>query len=311
MNGSYFLFLTIGAVLCTGLFAWRLRRIGMKAAGAFITLPLAAVLCMTASKLGFFLLDFGEQFQTYGFEALLRTRPAEFSFVSGCAGMVLAVLLGAKISRQPAVASLDAFAPCGALMAAIVRACEGLLDPMSLVGMGGYVENEALWFFPVAMENQMLYSWFYAVFMLEAACALICAAVGFALGHKRFAPGRVFLHTAFFLAIPQVFCERMLNQCMKWGFVRIEQLLCAAIAFAVILCACIMYRKKGFKAFIPALLALVCIAVLIDIEFTLDNKPPFGLEMSTTMCYVLMIGTLCCMSALSLYAFHRLNKKEA
>lgn len=310
MNGTYFLGLGLGALICTALFAWRLNRRGMNARTALTALPLAILLGLAMSKVSYFLLELRDQYTRYGMAGLLTERPSEFSFVSGCLGVVLAVVIAAWLMKERPMQILDAFAPCGALMAAFARACEGLLDPMSLVGMGDFVENEALWFFPVAVENQMLYSWFYAVFMLEAVAALICAVAGFIISHKRqFAPGRVFLHTVVFLTLPQVFSERMLSQCMRWGFVRIEQLLCALIAFGVILYACIKLRG-GWRAFVPALLAVVCMAVLIDMEFTLDNKPPFGLELPTTVCYGVMIAMLCCMAGLSLYAFHRLNSTQ-
>lgn len=311
MNCTYFLGLALGAAVCTGLFAWRLNRRGMNARAALMVLPVAVLLGLLLSKVGYFLLELRDQYTRYGIAGLLTDRPSEFSFVCGCFGVVMAVIIAAKVMKLRPMQVLDAFAPCGALMAACARLCEGLLDPMSLVGVGNFVENDALWFFPLAVENSMLYSWFYAVFMLEAACALLCAVVGFVVSHrKQFAPGRVFLHTLVFLALPQVFSERMLSQCMRWGFVRIEQLLCAVIAFAVILYACIK-QCGGWKSFLPAALALLCMAVLIDMEFTLDNKPPFGLALPAAVCYVVMIASLCGMAALSLYAFHQLNKKQS
>lgn len=310
MNGTYFLGLALGAAVCTGLFAWRLHRRGMNPRTALLALPVAILLGLVMSKVGYFLLELRDQYARYGMAGLLTDRPSEFSFVSGCFGVVLAVIIAARVMKLRPMQALDAFAPCGALMAAFARACEGLLDPMALVGMGNFVENDALWFFPVAVENAMLYSWFYAVFMLEALCALVCAAVGFAVSHKRqFAPGRVFLHTVVFLALPQVFSERMLSQCMRWGFVRIEQLLCALIVFAVIAYACVKQRG-GWKSYIPVLLAVLCLALIIDMEFTLDNKPPFGLELPPVVCYGIMIASLCSLGGLNVWAFSRLNKKK-
>lgn len=302
MNSTYFLFLAVGAALCTGLYAWRLK----SAKPALVTLPLAIVLAAVMAKAVYFLAKLPEQFDNYGLGGILRTRPAEFSFVGGCLGVVLAVLLAAKLLRRPALPMLDAFAPCGALMAAIVRFAEGLLDPMSLVGLGDFVAETKHQFFPLAVENAMLYSWFYAVFMLEGALALIVAAVGFLRSRKAgFAPGRVFLHTACYLALPQIFCERMLNQCTRWGFVRVEQLLCAVIVFAVILVGCIRARW-----FLPAVLDILCVAVLIWIEFTLDNKLLFGIELSTMACHAVQIATLCCMAALSAWAYRRANQAK-
>lgn len=310
MNATYFLCLVIGAVICTGLFAWKLHCCGLRIQTALIGLPLAAVLGLIVSKLGYFLLELRDQWARYGLAGLITDRPAEFSFVCGAVGVVLAVVIAARIKHQPVMRTLDAFAPCGALMAAFTRASEGLLDPMAMVGMGDFVENEALWRFPVAMENQMLYSWFYAVFMLEAVCALIVAAASFIRSHKKqYAPGRVYLHTMFFLALPQIICERLLSQCMRWGFVRIEQLLCALIVFGVILVACIQ-RDGEIKTFWPAAMCMVCAGVLIWMEFTLDNKLLFGIDLTTEVCYGVMVASLCCMAGLSMIAYRKLNMAE-
>lgn len=306
MNTSYLLCLLAGVLLCGGLFAWRLRQRGMKPLLALIALPLAVLLAAALSKGVYFLAKLPEQLDNYGLGGLFRTRPAEFSFVGGCIGAVLAVVIAARLMKKPALSALDAFAPCGALMAAIIRLCEGLLDPMALVGLGDFVANPDWQFFPVAVNNAMLYSWFYAVFMLEGLLALIVAAVGFIRSWKKeSAPGRVALQTALFLALPQIFCERMLNQCTKWGFVRVEQLLCALIVFAVILTGCVKARW-----FLPALLDFACVAVLIWMEFTLDNKLLFGIELAPVTCYIVQIAMLLCMAGLAQWAFRRADKAK-
>ena len=310
MNTTYIFGLLIGAVICAGLFAWKLRRGGLKLLTALLTLPLAAILGLVMARLIYFALEFRDMYVDYeGFGGLLSIKPDEFSFIGGCVGVILAVILSAKLTRQKVLPVLDAFAPCGALMAAITRACEGLLDPMSMIGMGGGVENEALQFFPLAVKVEAYGIVAYAVFMLEAVLALLCAAASFVISHRgSFAPGRVFLHTAFFLALPQIFTEQILGKYMAWGFVRIEQLLCALIVFAITLYPCIRSRK--LTGYLPALGCLLCAAVLIWMEFTLDNKLLFGLDIPTMWCYVIMIASLACMAGLSLYSYHRLNKMK-
>ena len=309
MNTIYFLALTIGAVLCAGLFAWKLRRANLKASAAWFALPLSAVLGLVMARMAYFALEFRDMYVKHdGFAGLLSPNPQEFSIIGGCLGVILAVMMTAKITRQRALPVLDAFAPCGALMVAIARACEGLIDPMKMIGMGAWVDNESLHFFPVAVEVEWMGT-FYAVFMLEAVLALLCALGAFLISHKGgFKPGRVFLHTMTFLALPQIFCEQILGDCMSWGFVKIEQLLCALIVFCVIMNACIRMRK--ISAYAPAVLCLVCAAVLIWMEFTLDNKLLFGIEIPTIWCYVIMMAAIGCMGALEQWAYHKLNKAE-
>lgn len=316
MTTSYLLFLLIGAICCTGLFAWTLNGKKLSPLPALCSLPLGLVLGTVMSKAGYVLLKASEQFDNYGLAAFLRTQPAEFSFVTGCAGVVLAVWLAAKMTKQQALPVLNAFAPCGALMAAIVRLGTYFLDRMSMVGVGDFVENEAHCFFPLAIENEMMYCWLYAVFMLECACALGCAVFAF-LHYKNTDPktGRTFTHTLFFLALPQIFCEQLLGSYMHWshpklGFLRLEQVLCAGIVFGIMLMTC--KKAKGTKhRFLPLALTSLAMLVTVDLLFMLDNKYLFGLELPPDACYVLMIVMLVCIGALYAFASRRLKKKPA
>lgn len=308
MNTTYFLFLGAAALVSALLFAALLGKRKESPLLALLALGLSAVLGTVFAKGGYFLMKIGEDSET-----LTKFGAKYWSFVSGCAGVVLAVMLTARILRRPLLPFLDAFAPCGALMVALARMAEGLIHPMELKGLGAYVENEAHCFFPLAVENEMMVSWFYAVFVLEAACALLCAALSLALSRKKAAPGRVFLHTAFFLCLPQVLCERLLGQCTKWGFVRIEQLLCALIAFGILLYPCIKMRRKGFlSALYPALLAVCCMALIILMEFSLDGKALSKImHFPDALGYAVMLLALCAMASLSMASYHRLNKEQA
>lgn len=309
MTFSYFLFLGIGAVICTGLFAWKLDRQNLSPALAPVALVLALVLGTLLSKVLYVLLLFPSLFDNYGIAALWRTEPTEFSFFGGCAGVCLAVLLAAKWLHQPTTKTLDAFAPCGALMVAFARAGVAFMAPNQVLGLGAFVENESLWFFPVARESFGM--WFFAIFMLEAVFALVCAAVSFLLSARPARhPGHPFLHTVFFLALPQIFCEQLLNSYMQWGFIRIEQLLCGLVVLGIILYACVRHGN-GFASFVPAVLTVVCMLGLIDLEFMLDNKYLFGLELGPITCYLLMLVLLGVMAWLFLWAFRRMNKKSS
>lgn len=302
MNQSYLLLLSFGAVICAFLFAWRLKKRGLSVMCAPLALAAGIVLGVVLAKVLYCLMMFSSQFKRYGLEALLRTKPAEFSFVGGCLGAVLGVCLAAKLLRMPIAKTLDAFAPCGALMIAVARAAEYHLG---LIGLGAFVQTESLQFFPVAMWSDAAYGWFYAIFMLEAVVALVCSLVAFLRSHKDvFAPGRVFWFTLFFLLIAQVFCESLRSKCMKWGFVRVEQLICGLSAFAIILYACKQYRGKN--AYAPALCTLPCLLMLIAVEFLLD-KPIFGTYLPNWFCYLLMLATLGCMAFLHCRAFKRLK----
>lgn len=310
MTWQYLLFLSTGAACCTALFGLQLKKSGLSLLCAPLALLFGAVLGTVLSKLLYFLLLLPEQLDNYGIGGLLRTRPAEFSFVGGCIGACLGAVLAAKCSHVSVIRVLDVFAPLGAIVAAFARAGEKWLG---LVGLGAIVENESMQFFPLALENEMLWGWFYAVFMLEAFCALICGLMLLFLSKKKdFAPGSIFLFTAFYLALPQIFCESLRSQCMKWGFIKIEQLLCALIVFSVILYACLKYRKSAsfLRAFAPALLSLPCFGLLIGVEFALD-KPFFGEYQPSWLCYFVMILLLAILAGIQMLAFRRLKKRQA
>lgn len=303
MNTNYLIILGIGVVICTLLFAWRLKKRGQPEWCAAAALPLGVVFGLVLSKLLYFVLQFSRVFRRYGFAALLRDKASEFSFVGGCLGVILAVCLAAHLFRQPVLKTLDSFAPCGALMVAIARTAEYYLD---LTGLGTSVDVPGLQFFPVAVFSDKIGYWMYAIFMLEAVFALICAIISFHHSRKnQFLTGHVFFVTLFFLALPQIFSESLRGQCMKWGFVRIEQLLCGLTAFFLIVYACSRCRKK--HAWLPVWASVLCLLMIVAVEFALD-KPFFGTYLPSWLCYSVMLLTLLIMSLLALRAFRRIEE---
>lgn len=300
MNIPFLLSLAGFGLLCAALFGLLLKKRGMNPLCALALFPLGAALGLVFSKVVYFLCFLPGQMRRYGLEGLLRGKASEFSFIGGCLGVVLALCLVCKLMKMPLMKTLDVFAPCGALMAALARAAEYLLD---LVGLGASVQAEALQFFPVAVYSSRTGFWMFAIFMLEAAAAAAVALVGLCrLRRHAAAPGRMFFLTVFFLALPQVFCESLRAQCMKWGFVRIEQLFSGLICFFIVVYACAKCKNK--KAWLPALCFIPCLFMLIGVEFLLD-KPIFGTYLPNALCYLMMLLTLGVMAALALRAFRR------
>ena len=89
----------------------------------------------------------------------------------------------------------------------------------------------------------------------------------------------------------------MRNQSLTWGFVRVEQVLCAVILLALMLLACARGTKKqGAVRFLPALYLLLCIAAIVGIEFLRQRSPSrfmgeYGgfLMMGAVLCVVLLL----------------------
>ena len=290
MNGNYWLCVSIVALISCGWLAFRLRQRGMKPWSALIALPLSAVLGAILGKLFYVGLLFQKVWPRFGADALWRMKAAEFSFFGGGLGVVLAMALTAKLTGRKAKPFLSAFAPCGALLAAGFRAAEYF---QGMLGAGSYLEPSAFTRFPFAVANQWG-EWHLAVFTLEALAALTVA-LCFALRKREEAiAGMRMERTVFYLCVSQVFFESLRNQCMRWGFVRVEQVLCGVTVVGLIVYGCLQAKGcKGLKRFWSAACSLLCVAAVVGIEFALDKW-----NISTVFWYGMMILTLCGFAAL-------------
>ncbi len=301
MNGNYWLSISVAALLSFGWLAFRLGKQAMKPWSALIGLPLSALLGAVLGKLFYVGLLFQKVWPRFGAEALLRLKAGEFSFFGGGLGVILALALTAKCTGQQVKKFLSAFAPCGALLAAGFRAAEYW---QGMLGAGSYMESSVFTRFPFATANQWG-EWHLAVFTLEALAALIISLV-FALRKREdLIPGLRMERTVFYLCVAQIFFESLRNQCMRWGFVRIEQVLCGVTAVGLIVYGCLKSEgSKGFKRFWPALCSLLCIAILVLVEFGLDK-----FNFSTVFWYGVMIAVLCVFGALENVCFKRRLRK--
>ena len=144
----------------------------------------------------------------------------EMSYYGGMAGVCLAVALSAKILGLRPGKVLNLFAPAGALMAAIARFAEYFLYP---TGTG--IAGEAFLPFPVAVSivwSEDYIEYVPAVYMFSGLMSLVAFVL--CLKHRD-EPDRM-LRTLFYLCLPQLFCESLRAQSIKWLFVRSEQLFC-------------------------------------------------------------------------------------
>lgn len=302
----YVILLLCGAALSTVLFARQLRKHHLPGKLALTALFFSALLGFVLGKVVYVLSLASRMFPRYGANAFLRMAFAEFSFVGAAMGAVLGVVLAGRIHRARTLPVLDAFAPAGALMVAIARGGEYFLN---MLGVGNYLENESLYFFPLAVQNEWG-EYFLAVFMMSAAFALLILLLSLLLGKRlQNVPGLLFEMVLFHLALSQILCENLRVQYMQWGFVRTEQLYCAVVCLLVLVRACCAYGGKGQSAkpvsllgrLWPVLALLLCAGVIILIQFALDGK----IQLEATYCYLLLVVTLLVMSALGIYAAGR------
>lgn len=265
---QYVLSLVLALALSLGIYGLRLHRAGMKPQAALLSLPVSALLGFGLAKVLYVLLQTNYVWRRWGFASFLRMDLREFSFFGGMAGVLLGVVLVGWLLKLPLRRNMDAFAPGMALLCGLGKFAEFFLGDF---GSGSYVENEAHQFFPLAIVNEWE-EWYYAVFMLAGLCGLIVFVVSL-LRSKRHAdvPGMLFGRTAFYLALPMVLCESLRTECMRWGFVKCEQVLCAVTIGAAIFALCWGIRVPHSRRWLPIAGVLVIVAGLVAVEFMLDK----------------------------------------
>lgn len=227
-----------------------------------------------------------------------RLTEGGFTLYGAMLGVLLAVFFTARITRQPFARLADALAAPGALMIALCRMAEGLVGQ----GYGRYITD---WFdpeygmslfhpedvsffqhFPFAVRDMYdEYSW--AIFVLEAVLALVICLV--LLRAKERAPGGKALLFVLLYAACQALCEGLREDAvLRWGFVRVNQIL-SAVAVAVVLLICCL-RLADKRTHRPLMLrawcgTLVGMLLVIAMEFAVEKKIVFLEFMPMDVCY--------------------------
>lgn len=270
LNNPMYLFWMADATLLTaGLHYMLTGKMQRRGALTWLTWALGIVLGVVCAKAVYAVIECLQFAMATGLknfrlmDALLSTDLSRISYFGGVLGVCLGAALAGKITGNRPMAALNAYAPAGMLMAALARFGEGFLGTLCA---GRMIENERLWFFPVAVQN----SWgegYLAVFLLAGLCCqAVCALSLWGFREDRF------LRTLFYLCLPQILLESLRGQSLVvHEFVRIEQLICMVVIEVIL----ILYGVwgKGHKArFVPAAVGLACAGLFVAVEFTLGGK---------------------------------------
>lgn len=253
-------------------------------------LACAALSGLALARLFYFAARAGFLVPMYGWGHLLSLWPEGLAM----AGAVMGLLLGGALSARPLKldrqALLDQLAPAGLLALALGRLAEFFTD----IGQGRYVESSPLQFFPFMVHNEYG-EWFWAVFMLEALCALLILLRVLRMGREP--AGQRWQEGLLLLMLSQILCESMRAESLKWGFVRVQQLAAALGLAAMMACSLKKAWPKAVKPLrllvYPAIL-LAGTGLLIGIEFALDRwleTPHYQLYLA--MAAVLVMLYLC------------------
>ena len=225
----------------------------------------------------------------------------ELSYYGGVAGVILAVAAAARVCGRGPRETLNTFAPAGAFLAAMFRFAEGFLGTL---GFGTYLEEGI--FFPVTVEivwDEYFSEYYIAVFMLEGFLGL--AAMVFAL--LRAKDRNRWIRTLFYLCLPQVLCESLRIQSIRWLFIRAEQLVCFLLCEGVLVWYALRRGPRGLRSWFPALTGLLVCGLVIAVEFALDGKITVGGQgLSPWLLYALMAAGLCALAA----AEHRAHSED-
>lgn len=190
--------------------------------------------------------------------------PYEHAMCGAVIGVMAALWLGAKITRQSAGRVLDAAAQVGLILIAFARMAEYLSD----FGWGAVVEQMMWQRVPFAVMD-MFGQWHWAVFTLEA--ALACAAYIWTLRCECMREGQRFSVALLWWSAGQIFCESFRVETIRWGFVRVQQVQCAVFVLVLLL---VWSRMHGMRrAALAKQLGIFafCIGVVAFVEFALDK----------------------------------------
>lgn len=213
--------------------------------------------------------------------ACLRIGEGGFLLFGAVAGVALGSLIFSKAAGVSCENTLNSLCVPGLLCVALCRAAEWF----PFEGVGPYIENEALHFFPLAVCNEWG-EWYLAVFVLEALAALILMIISLR-GEKR-GDDRLFLHMLTLYAAIQIVLENLrMDSCLMLGFVRVTQVLAAAVLLAMPYLLC---RGHARPARLAHLAAIVCMGGVGFTEWAMDKT-----NIPNLLLYLIMI--LCCGAA--------------
>lgn len=214
-------------------------------------------------------------------------------------GGVLALALTARRTRQPWGRIADALCAPAALVIALGRLAEGLVgqgygwyvedwfDPMNGMSLFHPQEFDGLMRFPFAVQD-MYGEWSWAIFVLEALLALVIALLALRRGEGE-RSGDTALRALLELCAAQILCESLRQDAvLRFGFVRVSQVLGALVAVALLIYGCLrMERPTPARVAGPVAGTLISAGVVVAMEFALEKKIVLLEALPMDVCYLL------------------------
>ena len=309
LNSAYIWWMVGSALLAAGVHFFLTKGLKNRALLTGLTLVLGALLgavCAKALYCATQWMHFQDQIQNYGLGgAIFSDNLTAVSYYGGVLGVILAAALAGKATGNGAVKALNAYAPAGALMAALARFGEGFLEMMDL---GALQKDEWTHFFPLTAKYEWspaYAEWYLAVFMLSGiAYLIVCGLSLLFFREKRF------VRTLYYMCLPQILLESLrIDSSMKFHeFVKVEQLLCMIGMVVILILYGVWAGKKQKNRCLPALLSLVCAGVFVAVEFALDGK--LGENLRYGIPYVVMGLGMIALAVLECWGFSRVRTEK-
>lgn len=229
-------------------------------------------------------------YREMGLVNMLRLWDGGFALWGAAGGAVLAAVLTAKITRQPALKLLDALAAPAALTIALCRFAE----LASGEGIGPEVEIAFFQHFPFAVFDADWEVWFWAVCILEGVVGLVIC--GVLLSRRVTVPGKQAKLFFILYCSSQILLESLRrDQYLRWLFVRVSQLTAALVLGGMMFWALYRWVKAPAGQRMPKkrlivnwVAFLAGVGICIAMEFAVD-KAAF---MPDWLCYTIMLA--CC-----------------
>ena len=278
----YWVIIILGTLL---IFAFWKRSSRLSWRTVLTSLSFAVLFGLLLSKLVYILTQAMRDLLDYGPEILFETDPSTFSFFGGAAGVLLGIVLACRFSHEKILPALDAFAPFGAFLIAVFRSAEYCLGTLGAGPM--MMDSSPLASFPFALFNNYQEP-FFSVPFLEILFACLCGILFLLKSYQH--PGMKLEASLFYLALPQIFCESLRLRCMKWGFVRVEQVFCGVLMLALIWYSCSKRKshlKNWFHRYERVLSFVLLSGLVVSVEYALDKS-----ALGIFFCYAMMLGTL-------------------
>jgi len=282
---------------------------------AMLSVPLA----LLGGRLGWCLCSLGWVLQQ-GWGFFFQFTRGGFMLYGAMAGVAVSAFLASRGDGQEGKKILDAAAAPAAGVIAAGRLAEALVgqgfgrsildwfDPWQEMSYVAWENPEILFRFPFAVQDYYG-DWNFAVFLPEALTALAIAVILFRAKDRR--PGGI---TSLFLllyAAGQILWESMRQDAvLRWGFVRVSQLLSALLILALLWVCYFPRRGSGNEQKAPSFIyrtiaLLLCAGVITTMEFALEQKIGFLLWMRMDVCYVVMALACAMMVAIVLPCWRR------